>query len=131
MTNTAIRPANENDAVALHQLVYKVFAPLRELGIGWPSVSTNLDAVKENTGKDTAFVMTIGDEIISTIVVRYPQGSVESISGYPLIWWFVTNPGYEGKGRSSQLLTYVEGTFLRDILKAAAVTSDTSAKLYP
>ncbi|HCY5805479.1 TPA: GNAT family N-acetyltransferase, partial [Staphylococcus aureus] len=48
MANTTIRLANENDAVALHQLMHEAFTPLRELGIDWPSVNANLDAVKEN-----------------------------------------------------------------------------------
>lgn len=76
MTNTTIRLANENDAETLQQLMYKAFTPLRELGIDWPSVNANLDAVKENIDKNTTFVMTIDDEIISTITVRYPWGSV-------------------------------------------------------
>ncbi|MVG74649.1 GNAT family N-acetyltransferase, partial [Staphylococcus aureus] len=66
MANTTIRLANENDAVALHQLMHEAFTPLRELGIDWPSVNANLDAVKENIDKNTTFVMTIDDEIIST-----------------------------------------------------------------
>ena len=58
MANTTIRLANENDAVALHQLMHEAFTPLRELGIDWPSVNANLDAVKENIDKNTTFVMT-------------------------------------------------------------------------
>lgn len=30
MANTTIRLANENDAVALHQLMHEAFTPLRE-----------------------------------------------------------------------------------------------------
>ena len=52
--------------------MHEAFTPLRELGIDWPSVNANLDAVKENIDKNTTFVMTIDDEIISTITVRYP-----------------------------------------------------------
>ena len=73
-----IRLANENDAEVLHQLMHEAFTPLRELGIDWPSVNANLDAVKENIDKNTTFVMTIDDEIISTITVRYPWGSVKA-----------------------------------------------------
>ncbi|HCZ8330896.1 TPA: GNAT family N-acetyltransferase [Staphylococcus aureus] len=131
MTKTMIRLANENDAEVLHQLMHEAFTPLRELGIDWPSVNANLDAVKENIDKNTTFVMTIDDEIISTITVRYPWGSVKSISGYPFVWWFATNPEYEGKGYGSQLLTYFEEAFLRDTLKSAAVTLGTSARLHP
>ena len=43
MANTTIRLANENDAETIHQLMYKAFTPLRELGIDWPSVNANLD----------------------------------------------------------------------------------------
>ncbi len=84
MTKTMIRLASEQDAEKLQQLMHEAFTPLRELGIDWPSVNANLDAVKENIDKNTTFVMTIDDEIISTITVRYPWGSVKSISGYPL-----------------------------------------------
>ncbi|MDP4319596.1 GNAT family N-acetyltransferase [Staphylococcus aureus] len=131
MTKTMIRLASEQDAEKLQQLMHEAFTPLREVGIDWPSVNANLDAVKENIDKNTTFVMTIDDEIISTITVRYPWGSVKSISGYPFVWWFATNPEYEGKGYGSQLLTYVEEAFLRDTLKSAAVTLGTSARLHP
>lgn len=131
MTKTMIRLASEQDAEKLQQLMHEAFTPLRELGIDWPSVNADLDAVKENIDKNTTFVMTIDDEIISTITVRYPWGSLKSISGYPFVWWFATNPAYEGQGYGSQLLTYVEETFLRDTLKAAAVTLGTSARLHP
>ena len=40
--------------------------------------------VKNNLENNTTFVMVKGNEIISTITVRYPWGSVRSISGYPL-----------------------------------------------
>ena len=55
--------------------------------------------------------MVKGNEIISTITVRYPWGSVRSISGYPFIWWFMTKPSYDGQGYGSQLLRYVEEDF--------------------
>ena len=37
------------------------------------------------------------NEMISTITVRYPWGSVRSISGYPFVWWFATKPAYDGQ----------------------------------
>ena len=42
-----------------------------------------------------------------------------------------THPSYDGRGYGSQLLKYVEETFLRDTLKAAAVTLGTSARIHP
>ncbi len=58
------------------------------------------------------------------------MGKCEKYFGYPFVWWFATNPEYEGKGYGSQLLTYVEEAFLRDtFLKSAAVTLGTSARL--
>ena len=104
-----IRLANENDAEVLHQLMHEAFTPLRELGIDWPSVNANLDAVKENIDKNTTFVMTIDDEIISTITVRYPWGSVKSISGILLSGGL--RQILKRKGYGSQLLTYVEEAF--------------------
>ena len=44
------------------------------------------------------------------------------ISMYPFVWWFATKPSYDGQGIGSKLLTYVEETYLRDTLKAPAVT---------
>ena len=74
------------DAEELHQLMYDAFTPLRELGIDWPSVNADLEMVKNNLENNTTFVMVKGNEIISTITVRYPWGSVRSISGYPFIY---------------------------------------------
>lgn len=59
MTKTMIRLASEQDAEKLQQLMHEAFTPLRELGIDWPSVNANLDAVKENIDKNTTFVMTL------------------------------------------------------------------------
>ncbi|EHJ07299.1 GNAT family N-acetyltransferase [Staphylococcus simiae] len=131
MTQTNIRIATVEDAPALHQLMHDAFTPLRELGIDWPSVNADLQAVEDNIMNNTTFVLEIDQNIVSTITVRYPWGSVRTISGYPFVWWFATNPQYDGQGYGSQLLKYVEETFLRDTLKAAAVTLGTSARLHP
>ena len=111
MSETNIRIANMEDAEELHQLMYDAFTPLRELGIDWPSVNADLEMVKNNLENNTTFVMVKGNEIISTITVRYPWGSVRSISGYPLYGGFATKPSYDGQGYGSQLLRYVEEDF--------------------
>lgn len=98
MSEIDIRIANTEDAEALHQLMYDAFTPLRELGIDWPSVNADLNMVKENIVNNTTFVMEKSNEMISTITVRYPWGSVRSISGYPFVWWFATKPAYDGQG---------------------------------
>ncbi|MBU5272185.1 GNAT family N-acetyltransferase [Staphylococcus caprae] len=131
MSELNIRIANEEDAEALYQLMYDAFTPLRELGIDWPSVNADLNMVKENIVNNTTFVMEKDNEMISTITVRYPWGSVRSISRYPFVWWFATKPAYDGQGYGSRLLKYVEEDFLRDTLKAASVTLGTSARLHP
>lgn len=131
MSNVNIRIANEKDTKEIHQLMYDAFTPLRELGIDWPSVNASVEMVKDNIKNNTTFVLELDNTIISTITVRYPWGSVRSISGYPFVWWFATKPEYDGLGYGSQLLKYVEEDFLRDTLKAAAVTLGTSARLHP
>lgn len=131
MSNVNIRIANEKDTKEIHQLMYEAFTPLRELGIDWPSVNASIEMVKDNIKNNTTFVLEIDNTIISTITVRYRWGSVRSISGYPFVWWFATKPEYDGLGYGSQLLKYVEEDFLRDTLKAAAVTLGTSARLHP
>ncbi|MBO1199653.1 GNAT family N-acetyltransferase [Staphylococcus simiae] len=131
MTQTNIRIATVEDAPVLHQLMHDAFTPLRELGIDWPSVNADIQAVEDNIINNTTFVLEVDNDIVSTITVRYPWGSVRTISGYPFVWWFATNPQYDGQGYGSQLLKYVEEAFLRDTLKAAAVTLGTSARLHP
>ncbi|WP_154895002.1 GNAT family N-acetyltransferase [Staphylococcus pasteuri] len=131
MSNVIIRIANEKDTKEIHQLMYEAFTPLRELGIDWPSVNASIEMVKDNIKNNTTFVLELDNTIISTITVRYPWGSVRSISGYPFVWWFATKPEFDGLGYDSQLLKYVEEDFLRDTLKAAAVTLGTSARLHP
>ncbi|MEJ7479050.1 GNAT family N-acetyltransferase [Staphylococcus pasteuri] len=130
MSNVIIRIANEKDTKEIHQLMYEAFTPLRELGIDWPSVNASIEMVKDNIKNNTTFVLELDNTIISTITVRYPWGSVRSISGYPFVWWFATKPEFDGLGYGSQLLKYVEEDFLRDTLKAA-VTLGTSARLHP
>ncbi len=131
MSNVNIRIANEKDTKEIHQLMYELFTPLRELGIDWPSANASIEMVKDNIKNNTTFVLELDNTIISTITVRYPWGSVRSISGYPFVWWFATKPEFDGLGYGSQLLKYVEEDFLRDTLKAAAVTLGTSARLHP
>lgn len=131
MSNVNIRIADQNDVVPIHQLMYEAFTPLRELGIDWPSVNATEEMVADNIKHNTTFVLELNDTIISTITVRYPWGSVRSISGYPFVWWFATQPEFDGHGYGSQLLKYVEEDFLRDTLKASAVTLGTSARLHP
>ena len=126
-----IRVAHEQDAEELHSIMQVAFTPLRELGIDWPSVHADLEMVRDNLRQNTTFVLENEKEIISTITVCYSWSSVKPISGYPFVWWFATRPTYDGQGYGSQLLKYVEETFLRDTLKAAAVTLGTSARLHP
>ena len=59
------------------------------------------------------------------------MGQCEKYFWISFIWWFATKPSYDGQGYGSQLLRYVEEDFLRDTLKAAAVTLGTSARLHP
>ncbi len=87
--------------------------------------------VRDNLKHNTTFVLENEKEIISTITVRYPWETTKQISGYPFVWWFAIHPSYDGRGYGSQLLKYVEETFLRDTLKAAAVTLGTSARIHP
>ena len=111
MSNFNIRIANEKDTKEIHQLMYDAFTPLRELGIDWPSVNASVEMVKDNIKNNTTFVLELDNTIISTITVRYPWGSVRSISGYPFVWWFATKPEFDGLGYGSQLLKYVEEDF--------------------
>lgn len=131
MTKQNIRIAEQADAKELQQLMYEAFTPLRELGINWPSVNADVESVLKNLTESTTFVLENDDEIISTITVRYPWQGKRRISIYPFMWWFATKPKYEGQGLGSKLLTYVEETFLRDTLKAPAVTLGTSARKHP
>ena len=131
MSEYNIRVAVESDAEAFQKLMYESFTPLRELGIDWPSVNANVELVKKNIKTSTMFVLEDDHEIISTLTVRYPWEGKRRISIYPFVWWFATKPSYDGKGIGSKLLKYVEETYLRDTLKAPAVTLGTSARLHP
>lgn len=131
MSDIHIRVANQDDAVEIQQLMYEAFTPLREMGIQWPSVNATVEMVEDNIETGTAFVLENEQEIISTITVRYPWESEDRVSIYPFVWWFATKPSYGGQGMGSRLLTYVEETFLRDTLKAPAVTLGTSARKHP
>ncbi len=131
MSEYNIRVAVETDAEELQKLMYEAFTPLRELEIDWPSVNASVDLVKKNLITSTTFVLENETEIISTITVRYPWEGKRRISIYPFVWWFATKPSYDGKGLGSKLLKYVEETYLRDTLKAPAVTLGTSARKHP
>ncbi|MCG7338140.1 GNAT family N-acetyltransferase [Staphylococcus sp. ACRSN] len=131
MSEYNIRVANQGDAEEIQRLMYEAFTPLRELGIDWPSVNADVDLVTQNIVKSTTFVLENETEIISTITVRYPWEGKRRISGYPFVWWFATKPSYDGHGLGSKLLKYVEETYLRDTLKAPAVTLGTSARKHP
>ncbi|WP_251517590.1 MULTISPECIES: GNAT family N-acetyltransferase [Staphylococcus] len=131
MSDYNIRIADTSDAEEIQAIMYDAFTPLRDLGIDWPSVNASVSDVKKNIIDNTTFVLEIEGEIISTITVRYPWGGKRRISIYPFVWWFATKPSYDGQGIGSYLLKYVEETFLRDTLKAAAVTLGTSARKHP
>jgi GNAT superfamily N-acetyltransferase len=131
MSEYNIRVANQGDAEEIQRLMYEAFTPLRELGIDWPSVNADVDLVEQNIKTSTTFVLENDKEIISTITVRYPWEGKRRISVYPFVWWFATKPSYDGRGLGSKLLKYVEETYLRDTLKAPAVTLGTSARKHP
>ncbi|WP_150888464.1 GNAT family N-acetyltransferase [Staphylococcus auricularis] len=126
-----IRVAEPKDAEALHALMHEAFTSLREMGIDWSSVNADLDMVRRNMEKGTVFVLEQEGKIISTITVRYPWIGQRRNSIYPFLWWFATDPEYGGQGYGSELLTFVEETYLRDTLKVPAVTLGTSAKTHP
>ena len=131
MSEYNIRVANQGDAEEIQRLMYEAFTPLRDLGIDWPSVNADVDLVEQNIKTSTTFVLENDKEIISTITVRYPWEGKRRISVYPFVWWFATKPSYDGRGLGSKLLKYVEETYLRDTLKAPAVTLGTSARKHP
>lgn len=131
MSEDIIRVAVKEDVEEFLDLMKRAFEPLKELGIEWPSVNVDLEDVTNNITHSTAYVLERDGEIISTITIRFPWDEGISISGYPFVWWFATKPEYKGQGAGDRLLTYVEETILRDMLKAPAVVLGTSLKFHP
>lgn len=120
--------ATLEDADALQTLMYRAFTPLREAGIDWPSVNADIEMIEKNIKYNAAYVLEKDGEIISTLSIRFPWEPKYKVSQFPFIWWFATNPDFEGKGYGKQLMIYIEEAILRDTLKAPAVVLGTSAR---
>ncbi|WP_263009907.1 GNAT family N-acetyltransferase [Staphylococcus americanisciuri] len=122
------RLATLEDTATLHQLMYRSFTPLREVGIDWPSVNATPEMVEDNIRENACYVLEIDGQIVSTLSIRFPWESEVPISKYPFIWWLATDPDYNKKGYGSKMMRYVEEDILRDTLKAPAVVLGTSAR---
>ena len=131
MTQDKYRVATVEDAPELLALIKSSFQEVKDLGIDWPSTNLTLEPLIENINSAAMFVLEREQKIIATLTVRFPWEETESPSGYPFVWWFATLNEYRGQGVGNLLLQYVEETFLRDTLKAAAIVLGTSARKHP
>ncbi|KIX91787.1 acetyltransferase [Staphylococcus microti] len=122
------RLATLEDTAVLHDMMYRSFTPLREVGIDWPSVNATPDMIEDNIRDNACYVLEVDGKIVSTLSIRFPWESDKPVSKYPFIWWLATDPDYNGQGYGSEMMRYVEETILRDTLKAPAVVLGTSAR---
>lgn len=122
------RLATLEDTDALHELMYRSFTPLREVGINWPSVNATPEMIADNIRDNACYVLEVDNCIVSTLSIRFPWESDTPVSKYPFVWWLATSPEMSGKGYGSQMMRYVEEVILRDTLKAPAVVLGTSAR---
>ncbi|NJH81678.1 GNAT family N-acetyltransferase [Staphylococcus hyicus] len=128
MNQINIRMSTLQDAKTLQDLMFRAFTPLREAGIDWPSVHADIDMIEKNIKYNAAYVLEKDGKIVSTLSIRFPWEPKYKVSQFPFIWWFATDPDYGGQGYGDQLMTYIEETILRDMLKAPAVVLGTSAR---
>ncbi|MGG4132268.1 GNAT family N-acetyltransferase [Paenibacillus illinoisensis] len=125
-----IRLATHADAPQILELTHRAYESIRQLGLGFPAASADLEMVKNNIQRNRCYVSLVDHVICSTVSVAEAT-TVRTVIDYPFdlpfIWWFATDPIYEKKGIGGRLLDEVEATILRE-LHARAVTLSTSAR---
>lgn len=120
------RLATLADAPALLDLTLRAYEPIRQLGIHFVAATADLALVEENIREHMCLVMEEGGKVVSTLTLRMPWGPKPGPFGVPHIWWFATDPAVGRKGIGSQLLTWVEESWVRDTLKSPAVSLGTA-----
>jgi len=120
------RMATLDDAPALLDLTLRAYESAWQMGFRFLAATADLALVEENIRDNMCFVMEKEGRLVSTLTLRMPWGPRPGPFGVPHIWWFATDPAVGRQGVGSQLLTWVEETWVRDILKCPAVSLGTA-----
>lgn len=123
---TTFRIATVEDAPEIQTLSHKAYASVRELGINFAAATADLASVEKNIRNNICLVMEEDGKIISTISVRLPWGQQPGPFGLPHVWWFATDPDVGRKGIGREMITWAEESFVRDTLRAPAVSLGTA-----
>lgn len=120
------RIATVEDAAVIQAISHRAYAPVRELGINFAAATADIETVEKNIRNNICLVMEEEGKIISTISIRMPWGHQAGPFGVPHLWWFATDPLVGRKGVGREMMTWAEETFVRDTLKAGAVSLGTA-----
>lgn len=124
---TVIRRANTDDFKAIIDLMYKAYAPVRELGIQFESAHPTIEKVTNNIQQNLCYVYEVDNELISTISLRMPWSSNPGPYYFPHIWWLATSPEFKGKGIGTEVLNYIEEEIIKNDFHSPAVTLGTAS----
>jgi GNAT superfamily N-acetyltransferase len=120
------RLATLEDGPAVLDLTLRAYKPIREMGINFAAATADLALVEKNIKYNLCFVMEEDGRLLSTISIRMPWGPQPGPFGLPHLWWFASDPDAGRKGLGREMITWVEESFIRDTLKAPAVSLGTA-----
>lgn len=114
------------DTERLHRLLHDAHKINNELGIHFTTGNVSKERVRQHIESVPTYVYKDDkNELICTASVELPWTSA-GMFYLPNIGWLATNPKYKNKGFGRKIIKDVVEQYVKNILKAPAVTLDTA-----
>ncbi|WP_413627898.1 GNAT family N-acetyltransferase [Fructilactobacillus vespulae] len=117
-----------NELEQLKRIIDLAYQKDEELGINFKTGQQSFSEFKQASESLTTFVAMNGNEIVSTVSVRYPWSANPSPYQIPHLGWIATNPKYFHQGHSTELIKWVEDNFLKKVEHVDAVSLGTAVE---
>lgn len=121
------RIATPEDVHELLDVTLRAYQPIRDLGIGFPAATADVELVTRNVTFNDCYLLEIDGSIAATLTVNQSE-EIKQKMDHPFLWWFAVDPSFKGQGIGAKLMTWVEESIVRDTMKAAAVELATAER---
>ncbi|WP_337010293.1 GNAT family N-acetyltransferase [Pantoea sp. AS142] len=120
------RQVREDETDVYLALMHAAYAPVKALGIQFDAATADRAMALRHLQSHGVYALYVGEEMVSSVTVRYPWGPLPGPFGLPHIGWFGAHPDYPGQQFGRQVLERVERDILIGQLRAPAVSLGTA-----
>jgi len=120
------RQVSPDEVETYQALMHAAYAPVKALGIQFDAASASLEKTLQHLQSHGVYALYDSGEMVASITVRYPWGTLPGPFGLPHIGWFGAHPARAGMHFGRQIQDRLEKEILIGQLHAPAVSLGTA-----